>query len=78
VWINQDAWLSLGKFNPRRQDTYDLHSDRNGVYVLVLEGGAEVAGERLGRRDGLGITESGEIEIATAIGCQLLVIEVSL
>jgi hypothetical protein len=35
-------------------------------------------GKRLGRRDGLGITESGEIEIATAIGCQLLVIEVSL
>ena len=50
VWINQDAWFSLGKFNPGRQDTYDLHTNGNGVYVLVLEGGAEsVAADRKGR-----------------------------
>ena len=76
--INQDAWFSLGNFNAGRRDTYRLHTPGNGVYVFVLEGGAEVAGERLDRRDGLGITGSGEIEFATATDCELLVIEVPL
>ncbi len=76
--INQDAWFSLGNFSAGRRDDYRRHTDGNGVYVFVLEGGAEVAGERLGRRDGLGITESGKIEIATATDCELLVIEVPL
>lgn len=78
MWINQDAWFSLGHFNADRRDTYRLHNAESVVYVLVLEGEADIAGERLGRRDGLGISESAEIEIATAIGCQLLVIEVPL
>jgi redox-sensitive bicupin YhaK (pirin superfamily) len=78
VWINQDAWFSLGHFSAGRRETYHPHTNRNGVYVFVLEGGAEFAGERIGRRDGLGITEAGEIEIATASGCQLLLIEVPL
>jgi redox-sensitive bicupin YhaK (pirin superfamily) len=78
VWINQDAWFSLGRFNASRRDTYSLHTNANGVYVFVLEGGVEVAGERLGRRDGLGITEAGEIEIAAVTDCELLVIEVPL
>jgi len=76
VWINQDAWFSLGNFSGGRREAHHLHSDGNGVYVFVLEGGAEVAGERLGQRDGLGITEAAEIEITAATDCELLVIEV--
>ncbi len=78
ICINQDAWFSLGNFKSGRRDAYRLHSDGNGVYFFVLEGAVQVAGEHLGRRDGLGITESGEIEIATATDCELLVIEVPL
>jgi redox-sensitive bicupin YhaK (pirin superfamily) len=78
MWINQDAWISLGNFNAGRRDTYRLHAEVNGVYVFVIEGGAEVAGERLDRRDGLGITESRDVEIAITTSCRLLVIEVPL
>jgi redox-sensitive bicupin YhaK (pirin superfamily) len=78
VCINRDAWFLLGNSNAGHRQTYRLHSDGNGVCVFVLEGGAEVAGEHLGRRDGLGVTEPGEIEIATATDCELLVIEVPL
>jgi redox-sensitive bicupin YhaK (pirin superfamily) len=78
VWINQDAWFSLGHFSGGRREAYPLRSNGNGVYVFVLEGGAEVAGARLGRRDGLGITEAREIEIAADTDCELLVIEVPL
>jgi hypothetical protein len=78
MWINQDAWISLGGFNAGRRDTYRLHAEGNGVYVFVVEGGAEVAGECLDRRDGLAITESRDVEIAITTSCRLLVIEVPL
>ena len=81
VWINQDAWFSLGDFSPGHRESYRLHTDQNGIYVFVLEGEVEVAGERLGRRDGMGIIESREIEMtatATAENCQLLVMEIPL
>ena len=61
LWINQESWFLLGNFSAGQRERYRLHRDENGVYVFVLEGRAEVAGERLGRRDGLGITESAEI-----------------
>jgi len=78
VWINQDAWFSLGSFGQERRTSYRLRADGNGIYVFVLEGEAEIAGERLGRRDGLGITGSAQIEIAAVADCQLLVMEVPL
>jgi redox-sensitive bicupin YhaK (pirin superfamily) len=78
MWINQESWFVLGNFSAGHREPYRLHTDENGVYVFVLEGGAEVADERLGRRDGLGISESGEFEIAAAADCQLLMIEVPL
>ncbi len=78
MWLNQDAWFSLGDFSAGRRAAYRLNADGNCVYVFVLEGTVDVAGESLGRRDGLGITESDEIEIAATTDCQLLVIEVPL
>lgn len=74
--INQDAWLSLGNFGAEHRATYLLNADGNGVYVFVLEGTVDVAGESLVRRDGLGINESDEIEIVATTDCQLLLIEV--
>jgi redox-sensitive bicupin YhaK (pirin superfamily) len=76
--INQDSWFALGNFKSGHRDAYRLHSDGNGVYFFVLEGSVQVAGEHLGRRDGLGVTEAGEIEIAASTDCELLVIEVPL
>jgi redox-sensitive bicupin YhaK (pirin superfamily) len=79
VGINQDAWFSLGDFSVGHREPYRLHTDENGVYVFVLEGEVEVAGEHMGRRDGMGITEFREVEIvAAAADCQLLVMEVPL
>jgi redox-sensitive bicupin YhaK (pirin superfamily) len=78
MWINQGAWFSLGNFSAGHRATYRLNAAGNGIYIFVLEGTVHVAGESLVRRDGLGITESDEIEIAATTDCQLLVIEVPL
>jgi redox-sensitive bicupin YhaK (pirin superfamily) len=78
VWINQDAWFSLADFTAGRSETYKLKAHDNGVYIFVLEGEIEIAGERLGRRDGMGIVEADAIEFQTLADSQLLIIELPL
>ncbi len=78
VLINQDAWFSLADFTAGSGASYRLKADGNGVYVFVLEGEIEIAGENLGRRDGMGIEESDETDIEAIADSQLLIIEVPL
>jgi hypothetical protein len=46
------------------------------VYVFVIEGDAVIAGNKLNKSDGIGISEVSEIEIKTFDGTKLLVMEV--
>ena len=56
VWIHQDAWFHLGKFDAGQKTTYTLKKPQeNGLYIFVLDGSVTVAGEELSRRDGMGI-----------------------
>lgn len=78
TWINQDAWFSLGNFDKGVKTNYTLHKAGNGLYAFVLEGDFTIAGEKLNRRDGLGISEiEAKIEIeANSDNAQLLLMEV--
>jgi redox-sensitive bicupin YhaK (pirin superfamily) len=55
VWIHQDAWFSLGKFDAGEKGNYEWHSGNNGVYVFVLEGSVRINEQELNRRDGYGL-----------------------
>jgi redox-sensitive bicupin YhaK (pirin superfamily) len=76
VWIHQQAWFSLGNFTAEWEGSYKLHIPQSGVYVFVIEGDAVIAGNKLNKRDGIGISEVSEIEIKTFDGTKLLVMEV--
>lgn len=76
VWINQDAWFSLADLSAGREIGYNLHKDGNGVYVFVLDGDITIADHSLGKRDALGVWETGRIGIKAGTGAQLLLIEV--
>jgi len=78
VWIHQDAWFHLGSFDTATQTTYNFRKKGNGLYVFVLEGEAEVAGQLLHRRDGLGITDTETVEFKTGTDAYLLLMEVPL
>ncbi|PPK88017.1 hypothetical protein CLV84_0980 [Neolewinella xylanilytica] len=79
VWIHQDARFSIGKFAPGAETSYALRAADRGVYFFVLEGGAEVAGKQLGRRDGLGVTDTDALPvIAGSEGARILAMEVPL
>lgn len=76
VWINQDAWFSLGDFDAGQTVRYAVKQPGNGIYLFVIEGDIEVAGETLGKRDAIGITDAGEAAISAAQDSRLLLIDV--
>ena len=75
LFINQDAKISLGKFNIEEKMKYNLRKNK-GLFVFVIEGNVEVDGEKLSRRDSIEITNNSEVEILTKPGLYLMVVEV--
>lgn len=76
MWINQDAWYSLGSFDKEMNIDYKMHQQGNGVYIFVIEGSIK-AGELKGeKRDGIGIWETDKFSLEINPGTELLVIEV--
>lgn len=77
VWIHQDAWFHMGKFDKDFTTSYALKKKGNGVYAFVLDGDFTIEGTALNPRDGLGLWNTGEINItATSEGARLLLMEV--
>lgn len=76
LWIYQDAWFSLGNFDSATTNTYNLNKDGNGVYVFVIEGTVEIAGNTLGKRDALGIWDTSSFDIKTNSDTEILLVEV--
>lgn len=76
VWIYQNAWFHLGDLSERWKGEYKLKDKKNGVYFFVIEGTVTIAGQKLNRRDGLGVSETEMIEIKTDSKTKLLVMEI--
>jgi redox-sensitive bicupin YhaK (pirin superfamily) len=58
VWIHQDAWFHLGKFDQGFSTNYAIKKAGNGVYAFVLAGSFDIDGQTLQARDGLGIRQA--------------------
>ena len=65
VWIHQNAWFHIGKFDKNHKEAYSLKMKENGIYLFLLEGRLSVNGCELERRDGLGIKKTSEISLLT-------------
>jgi hypothetical protein len=76
VGINQDAWFSLGKLDLGTETSYEIKRQGNGVYVFVLEGEIEINGQKLGRRDALGVSETEAIQIKASSDAEVLLIDI--
>jgi len=76
VWIHQDAWFNLGNFSEDTELVYNLHKNGNGVYAFILEGEAEIEGQKLERRDGFGVWDTDFISIKTSKNSRILLMEV--
>jgi redox-sensitive bicupin YhaK (pirin superfamily) len=77
VWIHQDAWFHIGKFDQGFQTQYDIKKAGNGMYAFVLYGAFEIAGQKLNERDALGITEFDQFELkALTQDAEILLMEI--
>ncbi|TGE23603.1 pirin family protein [Hymenobacter metallicola] len=76
VWIHQDAWFSLGDFDPGFSTEYQIKKTGNGVYAFVLEGDVTINGQALHRRDGFGIWDTDTLSIQADSQAQLLLMDV--
>ncbi len=76
VWIHQDAWFHLAKFEKGISKQYFLKKEGNGVYVFILEGKAKIGEQILERRDGLGISDTNSFKIEALENSEILLMEV--
>jgi redox-sensitive bicupin YhaK (pirin superfamily) len=77
VWIHQNSWFHLGKFDNNFSTSYTLKSKANGVYAFVINGDVTINNQPLNKRDGFGIWNVDKINIkANSQNAELLLMEV--
>lgn len=77
VWIHQDAWFHLGKFDAGKGASYAVKRAGNGVYAFVIEGSVTINGQTLGKRDGLGLWDMAALDVRSGDqGAEVLLMDV--
>lgn len=76
VWIHQDAWFHMARFEKEVSKTYSLKKNGNGVYVFVLSGRVRIGDIELSARDGLGIEEVNSFTLEALEKSEILLMEV--
>ena len=76
VWIHQQAWFHLGKFNQQATVNYQPKKENNGIYIFVLSGNIIANGQNLEARDGFGIWNLDALKIDIQSSGEFLLIEI--
>ena len=76
VWIYQDAWFNIGKFDQSTVTRYQLKNKDNGLYVFIIKGSAHAGEQALNQRDGFGIWDTDKVVIKAAKDSKILLMEV--
>lgn len=76
LWLNQYVYFNMGNFDSGTTTTYERKLKNNGLWIFVIEGEAEVNGEKLERRDSIGITDTDTAEFTFSKDSKILIIDV--
>ncbi|HNR20185.1 MAG TPA: pirin family protein [Bacteroidia bacterium] len=77
VWIHQDAWFNMGRFDENVKTNYTFNKKGNGVYAFVLKGNFKVTDTELNERDGMGIWNTDAVEMTSLSNdAEILLMEV--
>jgi hypothetical protein len=76
VWIYQNAWFHLGKFDEGFSAEYHIKAQGNGVYAFILSGEMTIDGQELHARDGFGIRDIDKFTVAANSDAEFLLMEV--
>jgi hypothetical protein len=75
IFIHQQAWFNLTDMDANNEMMYTNKKTANGAYVFVIDGEVEVNGEKLERRDAMGITEYTNFNIKALSNARILVMD---
>ncbi|PBQ34614.1 hypothetical protein CNR22_23495 [Sphingobacteriaceae bacterium] len=76
VWIHQNAWFHLGKFDKGVSSDYSIKAKGNGVYAFILKGDVTINGQKLNQRDGYGIWDTDKLSISADSDAEFLLMDV--
>ncbi len=76
VWIHQNAWFHLGKFDKGISTEYKLKAKGNGVYTFILSGAVKIGDQLLNTRDGFGVWDIDNFSITAETDAEFLLMEV--
>lgn len=76
VWIHQNAWFFLGKFDKDTTSQYDVKSKGNGVYIFNLKGTLQVNEQVIESRDGFGVWDIEHLQLKANSDSEFLIMEV--
>ncbi|MBI3883203.1 MAG: pirin family protein [Sphingobacteriales bacterium] len=76
VWIHQNAWFHLGKFDAGVTANYTFKAKGNGLYVFNLKGDIQINEQILNTRDGYGIWDVDNVAIKANTDAEFLLMEV--
>jgi len=73
--IHQQASIQIGNFKQGSKVSYQI-SDDKGVYLFLIEGEISVNGEKLEKRDAIGVWDAETLEIDVTANSEILLISV--
>jgi redox-sensitive bicupin YhaK (pirin superfamily) len=73
--IHQQAYIHLGNFEKDSTANHSIESGK-GSYFFLIDGEIEVNGERLSKRDALGVWDTNEVTIKALNDSEVLLIDV--
>ncbi|MDR2906570.1 MAG: pirin family protein [Bacteroidales bacterium] len=76
LWLHQETVISRVDLKADASIAYNNHFKEHGVYIFVVEGSIEINGQKLNKRDGLGISETESFDIKVTSNSDVLAIEV--
>ncbi|HAM09908.1 MAG: hypothetical protein A2X05_09415 [Bacteroidetes bacterium GWE2_41_25] len=76
VWIHQNAWFHIGRFEKGKTTDYALKVKGNGIYAFLLGGNITINDQLLKERDGFGIWDCERVTLTAESEAEVLLMEV--
>jgi redox-sensitive bicupin YhaK (pirin superfamily) len=76
LWVHQNAWIHIAEIDAGNELNYEKKEEKNGIYIMNIEGSFTLNGETLENRDAIGISEFDKIPIIANEKSKVLLLEV--
>ncbi|TGL64168.1 pirin family protein [Leptospira sarikeiensis] len=76
LWINQNAWFSLGNLDEGSESEYTSKNREGGVYAFLISGKVNINGSELSARDGVGFPRAEILKVKALENSEILLMDV--